>query len=432
MDEIRQGEGAGSDAEWKGVSRELPPILQSTPDREGKGWKSPSWGPLATSATAFIAGSSAGVGLLNKSGRRGAATVVGAVATAIAGGAFGLARFLVNKSFSANASGPLAQSERQYLDEHPGSELGAMLSRATRVGRLLTNADIPTNLAYREALTEDEIKTYEWNRSTEEEACLAWVESAVATREHIVSEDGLTLTGHVWKAEGDSTRGASADWVILAHGWNGDWTEMTHYAHAYATHGYDVLVPEMRGHGTSEGAVVGMGWLDRRDLVSWARWIVDNYGEDIRIVMHGHSMGAASVVLAAAEADLPEQVRAAVSDSAYSDVINLIAPALRNGFRLPTHPTLELARAAFMLRLDGYDLADAAPEAAAGGTRVPVMVVHGVCDTFVPPYMARRIYDALPEGSRELLVVRGANHCQSSLADPDLYWSRVFAFLDRA
>jgi fermentation-respiration switch protein FrsA (DUF1100 family) len=143
-------------------------------------------------------------------------------------------------------------------------------------------------------------------------------------------------------------------------------------------------------------------------------------------------MGAASVVLAAAETDLPEQVVAAISDSAYSDVLNLVAPVLRNGFHLPAHPTLELARAAFMLRLDGYDLADAAPESAAPSARVPVMVIHGDCDTFVPPYMARRIYEALPDGRRDLLVVRGANHCQSSLADPDLYWSRVFEFLGRS
>lgn len=263
-------------------------------------------------------------------------------------------------------------------------------------------------------------------RSREREATYAWLQDVAGAWEdvRIVAEDGAALVGHVLRCAPGSRR-----WTILPHGYAGNWREMMLYARRWAESGHNLLFPEMRGHGASGGRYIGMGYLDRRDLVAWASWVVENAGEagDPLIVFHGHSMGGAAVCMASAEPDLPVQVRAAVSDCAFYDAWNAVECLLDSSVGLPFHPVVDLGRLSLMLHRGGYDIARASAAHAVEHARVPILFVHGAQDTLVPPWTTRALH-ACAACPKELLVMPGAGHCQSALADPARYWESVLGF----
>ena len=82
---------------------------------------------------------------------------------------------------------------------------------------------------------------------------------------------------------------------------------------------YNILMPNNRGHGKSEGNYIGFGWHDRLDYIEWIDYIINRSGKDSKILLHGISMGAATVLMTSGE-DLPENVKAIVSDCAYTSV----------------------------------------------------------------------------------------------------------------
>ena len=430
------------------TSFDLP--LPKEPDRVGANWKPVSWKPLVITGAAYAG---AGAALVARAAiKNGARTALGA-AGGVALGAAGVlgAAWAGARSFlRAPHNAPLTPAEEDYVEAHPDTEDAASLRRVERMGRMLVKRDGEAFTGAFCANTPDEAERLDEHRSAEAEACWDWLngddEAELAANGkhfdpeeffarrlppelvevHITAEDGIGLTGHLLMANRERRR-----WVILAHGYTGSWVEMMVYAREWAQRGYNLLFCEMRGHGTSGGAYIGMGWLDRRDLVNWARWLVQSCCAK-RIVLHGHSMGGASVSLASCEEDLPAEVVATVADSAYSDLVNVFDPMLREGYHVPAHPTIELLRAGFSLAPQGYDLGNAAPEQAFRiGARVPVLVIQGENDTFVPPYMAQRLYDALESApDRRLVMVPGAGHCQCALADPERYWGAIDEFVE--
>ena len=396
-----------------------------TVDSEGANWEAPSWRPLATVGGALGAGASALVGgLLAGKRRRGAIAAAGA-GVLVAGSAFSVASLVVREFLGAPHNHPLTDDERAFLEENPEAEFSERLRRYRRIGRMICGAKPDSWEGYYKALEPQEEERLRENRRLEEEATWAWSQGVDISDVRTSAEDDIELAAHGMEPHPGSRR-----WVMLVHGYHGSWNEMSQYAHHWAEKGYNMLFPEMRGHGDSGGDVIGMGWLDRRDLMRWLWWLVEARGEDIDIVLHGHSMGGASVLLAAAEDDLPEQVSSVVSDCAYSDALNVLSPILREGFRIPVHPAMELLRLAVLARPGGYDLGKASPEEAASRIRVPVLLFHGERDTFVPPYMVRRIYAAFPEGQARMATFPGAGHCQSMCSDPDRYWNEVFSFVE--
>src|SRR5690625_6768368 len=92
----------------------------------------------------------------------------------------------------------------------------------------------------------------------------------------------------------------------------------------YETLGYNVFFADMRGHGESEGDYIGFGWHERLDVIDWTDLLIEKLGPDTEIVMHGVSMGAASVLMASGE-HMPEQVKAIVAESPYTKEYDIYA-----------------------------------------------------------------------------------------------------------
>ena len=113
--------------------------------------------------------------------------------------------------------------------------------------------------------------------------------------------DGLLLKATHFSPEADSDR-----WVIVAHGYGCTQQNSWYIAENYLLMGYHVLTPDLRASGSSEGKYLTMGYKEGEDIAAWARMIAEHHPK-ARIVLHGVSMGAATVMIAAARDDLPPQ-----------------------------------------------------------------------------------------------------------------------------
>src|SRR5690606_382844 len=107
----------------------------------------------------------------------------------------------------------------------------------------------------------------------------------------------------------------------------------------YEDLGFNIFYADSRGHGNSEGDYIGFGWHDRLDYVDWIQKIIEEKGKDTEIVLHGLSMGAATVLMTSGEA-LPENVKAVIADSPYTSVQDLFAYQMKRMYHLPSFPVL--------------------------------------------------------------------------------------------
>ncbi len=233
------------------------------------------------------------------------------------------------------------------------------------------------------------------------------------------SFDGLKLHGFLFSTEGNHR------YAIIIHGYRGSLRETSVYGMDYHKRGFNVLLPENRASGMSEGKFVSMGSLEKKDVVKWIEKILEIDGE-AQIVLHGESMGAATVMMTLGE-KLPDNVKAAVSDCGYTSLWDELHYLLKECMHKPTFPILPLA--AFYSRLRfGFGFKKTSSIRAVKKTGVPLLIFHGGSDFVVPTKMAKTIYVATAS-AKDWFIMPSAGHCQSVIVSPDIYWTRVHDFL---
>ncbi len=299
------------------------------------------------------------------------------------------------------------------------------------VGNQLADVDDPVTSMRLATVRRSMRQVVEDNLWDEAERTSSWLSgsplSEAFERVEARSDDGTRLVGHVRRAEGSNR------WLVYLHSYKSGWEEGMLVARTWAEHGYNLLLVEMRGHGESEGAYIGMGVPDRRDVVAWCRRIVETDGEDARIVVAGLGMGAAAACMASDEDDLPHNVRAILADSCYTDAWNGIV-SLAHGLTLDAHPVLDLARLILKASKGGYDLLEADVVAHVERTDTPILFTTPAHDTVTPPTMTvllgRAAREASPEVGHEFATFYRAGHGLTPFGTPKDYWTRVFSFID--
>ena len=223
-------------------------------------------------------------------------------------------------------------------------------------------------------------------------------------------------------------------WAICLHGYRDTHESMGAIAQLYHQAGWNVLLPDQRGHGRSEGEHVGWGYAERLDLLGWVN-LITRRDPDAQIVLHGTSMGGATVLMSTGGA-LPRQVKAAVSDCAYTSFEAEFLQLLKNSTVEYTHCSIPLPSAMIFsllrrttLRHAGYDLRDAAPIQAVAQSKTPTLFIHGVKDELIPGFMMGKLYQAA-RCPKSFLWMPEAGHARSVGTNPELYWAAVSTFLE--
>ena len=240
--------------------------------------------------------------------------------------------------------------------------------------------------------------------------------------EYITSSDNLKLHSYVVKNENPSNK-----WVVTVHGYTSEGLNMSSYAKKYYDMGYNVLIPDLRSHGLSEGNYIGMGWDDRLDIISWINYIL-NENPNAEIVLHGVSMGATTVLMTSGE-EIPSNVKAIVADCGYTSVWDEFAYQLDDLFSLPEFPILNVSSIVAKIRA-GYFLGEASSINQVKKSKTPILYIHGDQDDFVPYFMMEELYNAT-SSEKEMLTIKDAEHAKASEVDPETYWTTVNNFINK-
>ncbi len=234
------------------------------------------------------------------------------------------------------------------------------------------------------------------------------------------SFDGLTLHAKRFTPAEPTNR-----WAILVHGYGRDGTFAYDYAEEYLKRGWNVLVPDLRAAGESQGQFITMGALESRDVFGWSEMILTKQ-PDAKIILHGVSMGAATVMMTAALA--PKNLCAVVEDCGYTSAYDMFTAQLNKIFGLPEYPVMPCANIVCKFKT-GVKISDAAPLEVVDKIAVPILFIHGDADDLVPFDMMGKLYDKAT-APKEKFIVAGAGHADAKRKDPAAYFDKVFTFLE--
>ena len=238
----------------------------------------------------------------------------------------------------------------------------------------------------------------------------------------IQSHDGLKLFGSYYHTADD------APLAICFHGYKSSFlADFCGGSDLILSLGYNLLMIDQRAHGRSEGKTITFGIQERKDLAAWVQYAADRFGADTPIFLFGVSMGAATVLMSA-DLKLAGNVRGIVADCPYAVASDIIVDVGRK-MRFPEAFTRPFGW--FAARIYGrFDLHETDAVRAVKGTNIPILIIHGEADTFVPSSMSAQVQLANPKMVRRV-TFPGAGHAMSYLTDTPRYRAVVTDFLSK-
>ena len=272
-------------------------------------------------------------------------------------------------------------------------------------------------------LVEKEIKKTSYGKYYE---CIVasdrWLQDHNAKDVYINSADGLQL--HALWVPAENAKGT----ILLAHGYRS--TFLVEFCVAFAFYherGMNLLIPDQRSHGKSQGRFITFGVKESSDMRRWIDFHNANLS-DKPMVLNGISMGA-STMLYLADKKLPGNVRGIIADCGFTSPKEIIIEVFRKVVHLPAVPTIWVADLLSRI-FAGFGLSDADTRKCLAKSRLPVLMIHGKEDGFVPCAMSESAFEACVS-PKELLLIDGADHGLSFVVEPRRYMAAVEHFLDK-
>lgn len=213
--------------------------------------------------------------------------------------------------------------------------------------------------------------------------------------------------------------------MVVVHGFGDNSLTLGNYIRFFHQAGYNVLAPDNRSHGHSQGKYIGFGWQDRQDLQDWIQQLIRRKGSNVQIGLFGVSMGA-STVMYYLGLKVPKQVKTAIADCGYASINGELTYELKRLFNLPSAPLIPTANL-YTQALAHYSLYDGETAQTLKHNRIPLFIIHGTKDTFVPTSNAKLNYQN-DSGPKKLWLVKGAKHARSYQKNPALYQKRVLSW----
>lgn len=254
-----------------------------------------------------------------------------------------------------------------------------------------------------------------------------WLKEKESISEYwtIQSNDNLTLSARFIPSIPESTKT-----IICVHGYHSTGEEeYVLMSSLFHDAGYNVLLIDQRTHGKSEGKYIGFGCLERKDLTRWIQKVDDYHKGNGHIFLHGVSMGAATVLMTSG-LDLPNCVKGIVADCGYTSPMDILHAVVDSDLmHIPCSEALIQSIQLICKLKANYRFDECSSIEAVRHSKCPIFIVHGNQDVLVPVQMAKEIYEACPN-KKELWIVEGANHAESSCINPEKYKHKVITFYE--
>jgi len=235
------------------------------------------------------------------------------------------------------------------------------------------------------------------------------------------SEDSVSLSAW-WIERDDAERVA-----VLVHGFGGNRSDeqILQTAPIHTSRDYSVLILDLRGHGDSGGERRTLGYNEVQDVRAAVSWLEERGYKPDDVLLQGWSMGGATVVRAAPNAD----VGAVIEEAGYADLPLLLSRELPESSGLPSffNPGILLSAKLFL----DFDPWAVVPENEAERLErkdVPLFVIHSTTDETVDFEHSRIFRDANSEA--EFWRLENYDHVEA-YTHPD-YETRLNDFLEEA
>jgi len=216
--------------------------------------------------------------------------------------------------------------------------------------------------------------------------------------------------------------------MILVHGYRS--SPLLDFGLAFPFYhdlGFNLLIPDQRSHGKSAGRFITFGAKESRDVLAWVAYH-NKYFESVPVFLSGLSMGA-STVLYLADKDLPSNVKGIIADCGFTSPADILSCVFRDVTHLPALPSILVTGLCTRL-FAGFSLWECDTRKSLRASRIPIVMIHGKDDGFVPYEMSKKAYDCCV-GQKQLMLVEGADHGVSFLVEPEKYIQLVTAFLEK-
>jgi fermentation-respiration switch protein FrsA (DUF1100 family) len=267
---------------------------------------------------------------------------------------------------------------------------------------------------------QDEIKTYPFIKD--------WRDSlmkANALRDtFITSVDGIKL--HAMYVRANPQAEVTA---IVIHGHTRSAIAVAHLGYMYShDFGYNILLPDMRASGLSEGSNYTMGWNESKDAAQWVKAASSLFSDSTKILVHGVSMGAATTIMLSGDS-VNNNVKWYVEDCGYSSITDEFKYLMNKDYHVSKASIINYA-VKQAKKLYKLDFRKVSPQDFISRCKRPMLFIHGNNDTYVPTQMAQKLYDLKPE-PKELWIVDGAGHDEAFKVSPENYRNHIREFLAR-
>lgn len=252
-----------------------------------------------------------------------------------------------------------------------------------------------------------------------------WLKNQKHERVEIKSYDNLKLVASIYEPI-EKTKNC----MLLFHGWSSHpFFDFSCIVEKYCSLGANIIVVEQRGHGESGGKYSCFGVKERYDVVSWSQYVISRYGDDCRIILDGISMGASTVMMAAGLGELPKNIVGIIADCGFTNAYDEFKHVMKLWYKLPPFPllyTVEIIAKIFAR----FTFRQISTETELKKSTLPLLILHGEDDDFVPVEFSYRNYEASASKNKRLLVIPGAEHGTSYMTDEEKCNEALSEFVD--
>ncbi len=251
-------------------------------------------------------------------------------------------------------------------------------------------------------------------------------EARVDQEYEITDREGLRLHGYFLRGDPDSDV-----YIFYSHGYRNPYggLEAGEKIAIWEKKGYHVFSVDHRAHRKSEGRFISFGQHESDDCIEWLEFMKKEFGDDIRIILVGTSMGAATVMQMAGKEDLPDNVKLIIEDCGYTDFYSqaaclfTIPGIIKKPWLCATNSYLRLFHHINMHKADSIS--------SVKKVKVPMLFLHGEKDTFVPVHMCQEVYEACASPIKQKKIFPEGTHATSYYHYPEEYTQIVCDFIDK-